>query len=496
MEGIIYLLVIVLMLCIVIAISASGDKGDDTVSVKSRAAVDKYDYLTYLREDKNRVQLVENVLENKQGFKLIVSYVSPAGRARVRKKIEITPYMLDRVKSNPNLLKTAAEIKAEEKLLKALEKQNDKNKLESKQADYYSKVNEVFDLANKWKDKLIIKEDKDELDKMMKSLFDRTVNSIKRIKNVDSEEWRMIEDYILGVHRDTQNIIDRNLQIIDYYYSDEFAKLKETCGSLMGAQKEFNEYIEEKAKSISELFGTRIIRNETENDDKYNYIRPYKKTITPFTAEVSNAVFASAENNPIDYIVKYFYPNKSNYPMQIQKLQLLIGELETLKDAKRIIDDYKNDYQQYLNDVPNYIMTYDQDGFYEKLGFANVSESVLAVEYRFVYTSNGGMAQRYFSVPMTEETIVALIEALENKLSFETFTREQRALMTTKLRNHIKERDDYTCQICGNSTYKEPNLLLEIDHIKPVSKGGYTVEDNLQTLCWKCNRAKSNKMKV
>ena len=33
-----------------------------------------------------------------------------------------------------------------------------------------------------------------------------------------------------------------------------------------------------------------------------------------------------------------------------------------------------------------------------------------------------------------------------------------------------------------------------MDHIVPVSKGGCTVEDNLQTLCWKCNRAKSNKI--
>lgn len=40
----------------------------------------------------------------------------------------------------------------------------------------------------------------------------------------------------------------------------------------------------------------------------------------------------------------------------------------------------------------------------------------------------------------------------------------------------------------------EPNLLLEIDHIIPVARGGETVEDNLQTLCWKCNRAKSDKI--
>ena len=40
----------------------------------------------------------------------------------------------------------------------------------------------------------------------------------------------------------------------------------------------------------------------------------------------------------------------------------------------------------------------------------------------------------------------------------------------------------------------EPNLLLEIDHIIPVSKGGLTEESNLQTLCWKCNRSKSDKI--
>lgn len=40
----------------------------------------------------------------------------------------------------------------------------------------------------------------------------------------------------------------------------------------------------------------------------------------------------------------------------------------------------------------------------------------------------------------------------------------------------------------------ETNLLLEINHIIPVATGGETVEDNLQTLCWKCNRATSDKI--
>ena len=94
---------------------------------------------------------------------------------------------------------------------------------------------------------------------------------------------------------------------------------------------------------------------------EYNYIHPYKKSITPFTAEVSSAVFASAENNPLDYVVKIFYSNEDKYPEQIQKLHLLIEELETLKEAKTIIDNYKVDVQQYLSDVPDFIMEFDED---------------------------------------------------------------------------------------------------------------------------------------
>lgn len=90
----------------------------------------------------------------------------------------------------------------------------------------------------------------------------------------------------------------------------------------------------------------------------------------------------------------------------------------------------------------------------------------------------------------------AIYRALESKLTASAFAKEQWTLMTKKLREYIKKRDNFTCCNCGNSTHVEPNLLLEIDHIIPVSKGGVTSEENLQTLCWKCNRAKSDKIVV
>ncbi|MBL0037503.1 MAG: HNH endonuclease [Nitrosomonadales bacterium] len=57
----------------------------------------------------------------------------------------------------------------------------------------------------------------------------------------------------------------------------------------------------------------------------------------------------------------------------------------------------------------------------------------------------------------------------------------------------MKNRDRFTCKICSLSVADEKNLLLEIDHIMPLAKGGITSEGNLQTLCWKCNRSRDLK---
>lgn len=165
-----------------------------------------------------------------------------------------------------------------------------------------------------------------------------------------------------------------------------------------------------------------------------------------------------------------------------------------MKEAKVIIDNYKKDYEQYIQNVPSYVLENDEDGFYSRLGLAIIDEAILNVEYKFTYTSDGGMAQRFFTVPMSEENIIELINALESKLSMEALAKEQRAMMTAKLRMYIKQRDNFTCCQCGNSTSSEPNLLLEVDHIIPIAKGGLTQEDNLQTLCWKCNRSKGAKL--
>ena len=60
------------------------------------------------------------------------------------------------------------------------------------------------------------------------------------------------------------------------------------------------------------------------------------------------------------------------------------------------------------------------------------------------------------------------------------------------MREKIKQRDNYTCQLCGKQMLD--NVGMHIDHIIPKSKGGKTVESNLQVLCSVCNLKKSDKI--
>ena len=55
----------------------------------------------------------------------------------------------------------------------------------------------------------------------------------------------------------------------------------------------------------------------------------------------------------------------------------------------------------------------------------------------------------------------------------------------------VLRRDGFRCVKCGRG--REDGVKLHVDHIKPVSHGGKSVMDNLQTLCEDCNYGKGNK---
>lgn len=66
---------------------------------------------------------------------------------------------------------------------------------------------------------------------------------------------------------------------------------------------------------------------------------------------------------------------------------------------------------------------------------------------------------------------------------------KKQAKQNYKFRWKIFKRDNFACQNC----HRQEDL--ELDHIIPLSKGGKDSEENMQTLCKRCNLKKMHSQK-
>lgn len=95
---------------------------------------------------------------------------------------------------------------------------------------------------------------------------------------------------------------------------------------------------------------------------------------------------------------------------------------------------------------------------------------------------------------ISDEKIMERIKFLREhdyNVTYNNYTKvDQRKALTRELRETIKIRDNYTCQICGKHMPDE--VGLQIDHIVSIKDGGKSVPDNLRVLCSKCNGKKGS----
>ena len=235
-----------------------------------------------------------------------------------------------------------------------------------------------------------------------------------------------------------------------------------------------------------------------EDASNYNFTRKeWSKDIKSNRVHnCSASVCKNANNQPFKYLCKYF--------------DIKIGE-DTLSNFESVLNDFAAAEQGKVllqrerdlilnnisNDIPKLIYSFSKKKLIEKLGFEVIDLSDLYFPvYTFQYVSAGGNSSSKCDIKLNVENLDKFVNHLNDLVKFRNSVEGQRALMTSKLREKIKVRDNYTCQSCRLSTNEEKNLLLEIDHVIPLSKGGITSEDNLQTLCWKCNRSKGSKIEI
>lgn len=295
-------------------------------------------------------------------------------------------------------------------------------------------------------------------------------------------------------------LIVRNIRKNIYFSSKDFKTRKDALAALIVEHNEIADY----AKSIrdNELFAIGFSSSgkyahlaSSQNTSTYRYRRD--RNVAHFNASnvhnCSLQVVRNAAQSPINHLIKYFH---------VDITEDCLAEVESLGEhISRLEDAIENLRARELSITetmtpPGFIIKYFRREFMQHVGVQLTPIDLPYPIYIFEYVSAGGNSSQRTTVRLDIQTIDTLIETLSTKIWFRKSAAGQRALMTAKLREHIKQRDNYACNYCGVSLSDEPHLLLEVDHIIPVSKGGASTETNLQTLCWRCNRTKSSKVGI
>lgn len=209
------------------------------------------------------------------------------------------------------------------------------------------------------------------------------------------------------------------------------------------------------------------------------------------TYDCSSSVVSNASNNIIKYLIKY--SNIENNTQCLEQLEFCANYMKSLAKFRKNMNKL---YLQVKSQLPFFVRLFATSS---KVPYLICSSNFELTQIKkpvfcFSYVSPAGKSSRTCKIKITTDIVRELQSEISDKINKSGHSKTQRSAMTNDLREAIKKRDNYTCCLCGNSVFNEPNLLLEVDHIIPISKGGKTEASNLQTLCWRCNRAKKDNL--
>ncbi len=283
--------------------------------------------------------------------------------------------------------------------------------------------------------------------------------------------------------------------VILYFKSKKFRSAKSNIAHHTKSCNELNDHIEGLKSTFVEIssfdYGESVLQDTSNFNMKRLHWR--EQTKNNRTHNCSAAVCKSAHDQPFKYLCKYF--NIKINENSLSAFEAVLNSFSAAEQGKTLLKNQRDlIISRIRKSIPALVLQFKRQRLIRELGFKNVDLSDLYFPvYTFQYVSPGGNTSSSSDIKLDIQTLDRFIGYLGGLVSFRNSVAGQRALMTSMLRERIKTRDNYSCQICNLSVADEKNLLLEIDHIIPLSKGGITSEKNLQTLCWRCNRSKGAK---
>lgn len=208
---------------------------------------------------------------------------------------------------------------------------------------------------------------------------------------------------------------------------------------------------------------------------------PYKYPYQVIEFDVTGKREPKAEDYLDDYLIKYGFNQINIYNNSIIAWK---NETQQAINGMNILKEYRqNQFYSIIDDNNAFVFRfYRMQTRYRQVNYQRtaykVKNEISEFRVNYNYLLHRDMQLRNIGYETT-------LSAYNSK--------EQRKMMTSRLRKQIAIRDNFTCRRCGK--FMPDYVGLQIDHIIPISKGGKTVPSNLQVLCSKCNLSKSNKTK-
>ena len=121
----------------------------------------------------------------------------------------------------------------------------------------------------------------------------------------------------------------------------------------------------------------------------------------------------------------------------------------------------------------------------KRLHFLYISDKEIKKEIE--KTTKGYIFLPYITREMSKKIFYKLLEKdRQRRRKIKLKNRREHSKLTNKLREKIKKKFNYKCQVCGG-------IGEHIHHIKPIIEGGKTVNNNLILLCKDCHAVIHNR---
>lgn len=246
----------------------------------------------------------------------------------------------------------------------------------------------------------------------------------------------IIKKIIIKENNTVSELSSKIQKVINLNESYNFKEIKQNKRSI--TEREYSR------KSLDRVTGTSIIKYHIENNTD------------DIRTDIENAIYN------INLLERY--------AKDVEKILLC----ESINNSEYSSNKYKRIEERVLKKI-----------IYKKEDF------LITLKIEVYYRSNSGNVNDSRKRKYAFKDLTIIYNDWKNGNKFEETKKQERKIMNDDIRYNVLKRDNYSCQICG-ATAKD-GAKLHVDHIIPVSKGGKTVMNNLQTLCERCNIGKSDK---